>query len=50
MESYAPSHVREFRIKAVQGLILAVHSRAEDEIANAATYRRQAEEKADSAR
>lgn len=45
MASYLASHVREFRIKAIQGLIVAIHDRVEDEITNAALYARQAEER-----
>lgn len=45
METYTPRHVREFRIRAIQQLIVFVHERANDEIINAEAYRRQAQER-----
>lgn len=45
METYTPRNVREFRIKGIQQLIISVHERAHDEIANADVYRMQSEER-----
>lgn len=45
METYTPRNVREFRIRAIQQLIVSVHERANDEITNAEAYRRQAQER-----
>ncbi len=45
IDSYVPSHLKEFQIKATQALIVSIHERAEDEVTNAALYARQAQER-----
>ena len=45
MDTYEPIHVREFRVKAIQRLIIVVREHAQDEINNAALYERHAEER-----